>query len=145
MLTQICVFVQGVQDGTFYRVEFALFLVISMFLPLFILEKYVTQNLIFGILKKIKMILIHIAHSVVTTLPTYTRSVVEDFQCSFLMVSKMALRNMSRTRTRNFVLFFPAIRAIFLTTALLVKKKIPCLCSYTILWYWWWVLEVQLS
>ena len=69
------------------------------------------------------MILIHIAHSVVTTLPTYTRGVVEDFQCSFLMVSKMALRNMSRTRTRNFVLFFPAIRAIFLTTALLVKKK----------------------
>ena len=110
MLTQICVFLQGVHDGTFYRVEFALFLVW-------------TQNLIFGILKKIKMILIHIAHSVVTTLPTYTRSVVEDFQCSFLMVSKMALRNMSRTRTRNFVLFFPAIRAIFLTTALLVKKK----------------------
>ena len=109
--------------GKFLRVDFALFLVESMFLPLFILEKYVTQNLIFGISKKIKMILIHIAHSVVTTLPTYTRSVVEDFQCSFLMVSKMALRNMSRTRTRNFVLFFPAIRAIFLTTALLVKKK----------------------
>ena len=100
-----------------------MFLVESMFLPLFILEKYVTQNLMFRILKKMKMILIHIAHSVVTTLPTYTRGVVEDFQCSFLMVSKMALRNMSRTRTRNFVLFFPAIRAIFLTTALLVKKN----------------------
>ena len=118
MLTQICVFLQGVHDGVGDILKSWIHVSSIIYTGKICNSEFDIWNL-----KKIKMILIHIAHSVVTTLPTYTRGVVEDFQCSFLMVSKMALRNMSRTRTRNFVLFFPAIRAIFLTTALLVKKK----------------------